>query len=174
MSLLFTFSGRCKKEDAAVSAERVAFLPISIEAMAQHQRFHDPHPSAYESTRWSGDSGQGTECASPSQHSRDLSPNYTSECGQEGERFLKPEAGDEDVQQVLPRHRHFLANTFVHKFLKQRVPGPFSQRALKLLEAVYDSIDHIILLLGFVALVTGGITYAGIFVGEVLLDHACI
>lgn len=164
MSLLFAFSGRCKKEDAAPSAERVAFLPISMEALAQHQRFHDPHPSAYENTRWSGDSGQGTECASP-----DLSPNYTSESGQEGERFFKPEAGDEeDVQQVLPRHRHFLAGTFVHEFWKQRVPGLFSQRALKLLEAVYDSIDHIILLLGFIALVTGGITYAGIFVGEVL------
>lgn len=175
MSLLFAFSGRCKKEDAAVSVERVAFLPISMEAMAQHQRFHDPHPSAYENTRWSGDSGQGTECASPSQHSRDLSPNYTSESGQEGEGFLKPEDGDEeDVQQVLPRYRHFLAGTFVHKFWKQRVPGPFSQRALKLLEAVCDSIDYIILLLGFIALVTGGITYAGIFVGEVLLDHLCI
>ncbi len=168
MSLLFTFSGRSNKGDDIVPGERAAFMPISVEAMAQHQQSY--HPRAYESTRWSGDSGQGTECASSAQHSRDLSPNHAFGSEEEGERFLKPEAGDEDqdVPQVLPQHRHFPGNIFLVKFLKHNVPGLFSQRAWKLLEAVYDGIDGIILILGFVALVTGAITYAGIFVGEVL------
>lgn len=168
MSLLFTFSGRSKQEDASVPSEGAVFMPISVEAMAQHQQFHDPR--AYESTRWSGDSGQGTECASPSQHSRDLSPNYTFGSEEEGERFLKPEAGneDQDVPQVLPPHRRFLGNTFILKLLQRKVPGLFSQRALKLLEVVYDGIDRIVLILAFIALVTGGITYAGIFVGQAL------
>ncbi len=168
MSLLFTFSGRSNKGDVTVPAERAASMPTSVAAMAQHQQFYDP--CAYESTRWSGDSGQGTECASPAQHSRDLSPNHAFGSEEEEERFLKPEAGDEDqdVGLVLPQHQRFPGNIFIFKFLKHKVPGLFSHRAWKLLEAVYDGIDGIILILGFIALATGGITYAGIFVGEVL------
>lgn len=175
MSLLFAFSGRSTKgdddddDDAAVPAERVAFLPISAEAMAQHQQLHNPN--GYKDIRWSRDSGQGTERASSSLHSRELSPSDAARSPQESRQYQKPKAeaedeGDED-QQGLPKRPGFPRSTFVHRFLKRRVPGLLSKRALKVLEGVYDGIDRTILILGFIALVTGGVTYAGIFVRRI-------
>lgn len=170
MSLLFSKSGRSKREDAVVPAERAAFLPISIEAMAQHQKIHGQH--GHQHFRSAGDSGQSTEFASSSQNSRDLSPIDAAPRRQEFERYQRPELEDEDDedQPQLPQRQGFPYSTFAHKFWKRRLPGLFSQRALKVLEAVYDGIDRAILLLGFIALVTGGVTYAGTFVSEARFD----
>jgi Domain of unknown function (DUF2427) len=175
MSLLFAFSGRSKNEDAVVPAERTAFIPMSIESMAQHQQLHDLQ--GYKDARWSGDSGQGTICASPSQHSRDLSPSDSAQGRQEEARYQKPEVedkdGDEDGEdeQELPQHPRFLRSTFLHKFLKRRLPSLFSQRALKVLESAYDGIDRAILILSFIALVTGAVTYAGVLVSATICDR---
>jgi Domain of unknown function (DUF2427) len=167
MSLLFAFSGRSEQEDTLVSVEEAAFSPISVEAMAQHQQLHNP--PRYKEVRWSGDSGQGTECASSSQHSPDLSPADEILRRQEFDVELeKPEREDEneESEQLLSQHKGLVRITFIHKFLKRQLPGLFSRRALKVLETVYDGVDRMILLLGFIALVTGGVTYAGIFVSK--------
>lgn len=170
MSLLSAFSGWSKKKDASVSDESAPFLPISIEAMAQQQQLHNQ--SGYKDVRWSRDSGQGTECASSSEHSRDLSVDDTAHRRQEHERYLGAEAGNEDDEDEkgLPKRQDFFHSTSMHKFLKRRIPGLFSQRASQLFEIVYDGIDRIILVLGFIALVTGGVTYAGIFVSKTASD----
>jgi Domain of unknown function (DUF2427) len=166
MSMLFAFSGRRKKEDTAAPAERAAFLPISVEAMAQHQQLHNPQ--GYKDIRWSRDSGQGTERASSSLQSRDMSPTDATrtreDYGRELHQKPEPEDDDNEDQEERPHRRSFLHNIFAHKFLERRVPVLFSQRTLKVLEAVYNGIDCIILVLGFIALVSGGVTYAGIFV----------
>ncbi len=145
-------------------AERAAFLPVSIEAMAQHQQLHDPN--GYRDIRWPRDSGQGTEYASSSEHSRDLSPTDAAQGRQKEEQYRKAGAGDDDDedQQELPSRQRFLDSRFAHGFVKRRLPGLFSQRALKVLEAVYDGIDRTIFIPGFIALATGGVTFAGIFV----------
>jgi hypothetical protein len=172
MSLLFAFSGRSKKEDTVVPAERTAFIPMSIESMAQHQQLHDLQ--GYKNVRWSGDSGQGTICASPSLHSRDLSPGDSAQGRQEKARCHKPEVEDEDGdedgedEQELPQHPRFLRSTFLHNFLKRRLPSLFSQRALKVLESVYNGIDRAVLILSFIALVTGAVTYAGVLVSATI------
>ena len=143
---------------------------MSIEAMAQHQQLHNPH--GYKDARWSGDSGQGTDCASSSQHSRNRSPidvaDRTQEYDDQYQQSEGKDADNEDSEDLreLKQHRGFLHRTFAHKFLKRRLPGLFSQRAVKALEVVHDGIDRIILVLGFIAMLTGGVTYAGIFVGE--------
>jgi Domain of unknown function (DUF2427) len=163
MTLLFAYSGRSRKDHTAAPEERASFLPISIENMAQHQQMHNQQ--GYKDIRWSRDSGQGTECASSSLHSRDLSPADAAQARERDQQYQKPEQEDDhEDQEQEPERRGFLRNTFAHKFLKRRPPILFSQRALRILELVYDGIDRTILVLGFISLVTGGVTYAGIFV----------
>ena len=165
MGLLLLYSGQSKKASGPAH-ERAAFLPISVESVAQHNQLHDA--TGYSNIRWSGDSGQGTERSS-SRTSRDISPT-------DPDRYTKPEAEEDDEDDDnVPRSRGLLCNTFVDKYLSQRIPGLQSHRLRKGLETVYEVIDRTILVLGFIALTTGGVTYAGIFVrrspgaGEV--DH---
>lgn len=158
MALLFLYSGR-SKHTSALARERAAFLPVTIESMAEHNQMHQA--AGYSSYRWSGDSGQGTERSS--YHSRDISPTDPS-------RYTKPEADEEDDDDddesdgVVPQGRGFLRSTFVDRYLSRRLPGLVSKRLQKGLETVYEIIDRTILVLGFIALTTGGVTYAGIFV----------
>ena len=167
MSLLFVFRGRSKNNVTTITAERAAFLPMSIEAMAQHQSLHSP--GGYKDIRWSEDSGQGTERASSSLHSRDLSP---SDAVWRQEEHAEPEADNDDQEkyQEIPQRKGLRWTSVVYKSLRQ-TSGMFSQRWLKVLEAVYDGVDRTILVLAFIALVTGGVTYAGIFVSHNLF-HA--
>ncbi len=156
MGLLFLYSGRIKTTSGAAH-ERAAFLPISIEAMSQHEQTHNA--AGYSANRWSGDSGQGTERTS-SEHSRDVSPTVPG-------RFIKPEAPkeeDDDEIEDVPRSGGWPRNTIVDKYLSKRLPGLASRRLTKGLEVLYEIIDRTILILGFIAILTGGVTYAGIFV----------
>jgi hypothetical protein len=160
MSLLFLYSGRTKTGSLR-SSEHAAFLPVSTENMMQHDM------SPYHDYRWSGDSGQGTERSS-SQTSRDISPT-------DPQRYVKPEPqpdDDDDDEEGLPmpmptpQRSSFFRVRVVDKFLSKRVPGLFSARLLKVIEAAYAVIDRTILVLGFIALTTGGVTYTGIFVSS--------
>jgi hypothetical protein len=155
MGLLFFYSGR-SKQSLAPAHERAAFLPVSIESMAQHNQMHQA--AGYPNYRWSGDSGQGTERSS-SHQSRDISPT-------DPIRYTKPEVEDDedDEDDSVPQGRGFLRNTFVDRYLSQRMPGLVSRRLQRGLEILYEIIDRTILVLGFIALSTGGVTYAGIFV----------
>jgi len=53
---------------------------------------------------------------------------------------------------------------FIDKYLSARVPNLLSAKVLRIFEVVYEIIDKTILILGFITLTTGGVTYAGIFV----------
>lgn len=164
LGLLFTFSAHGNKEaekdeaETTVPAEREAFLPISIEAMAEHHKLHGRQ--GYEDIRWSKDSGQGTERASSSLNSPDR---------EEYESYEKhrPEGDEEDdtdeVEHGLPQRQQHVRRS-LHQFIRRRLPCMLSVRTLKLSKAVYDAIDRIILILAFIALISGGVTYAGIMV----------
>ena len=154
MSLLCAYSGT--KQDP-LSGHQAAFLPVSIANMVQHNM------TPYSDHRWSGDSGQGTEYPS-----RDISPN-------ESHRYNKPEGDTEgesdnggDVAMPMPQAESPRASWFrikrVDSFLSRRVPGLLSREVRKVIELIYEIVDRTILILGFVALTTGGITYFGIMV----------
>src|SRR5271170_3425332 len=102
MALVFVYSGRFKKTQAPAS-ERAAFLPVSVEPMAQE------NVQPYTHYRWSGDSGQGTERSS-GQSSRDASPTDPSRCD-EYQRLAKleaePEDDDDDQDNGIPQSRGF-------------------------------------------------------------------
>jgi len=167
MSLLFVYAGRTKQTMAS-APERAAFLPVSVENMAQH----DMRP--YADYRWSGDSGQGTDRSSTLHSPRDNSPTDATR-RDTFEQFAKPEGEPEDDDEpavVLPKttaaggRTRLWGNNLLDKFLSARVPGLFSARLLRMIEFVSSGIDATILILGFIALTTGVVTYAGIFVSR--------
>lgn len=148
MSLLFVYAGRRKQADTN-SGERIAFLPASLQAI--NRPFHQH--------RWSGDSGQGTEPPSP-RSSRTLSPDRDYE-------YRKPEAeGTDDMEDVPiapPNQRpSWMKSMKFDRYLSARVPQIASDKTFQVAEVTYEVIDRTILVLGFVALTTGVITYAGI------------
>lgn len=155
MSLIFTYAGR---GDADVApSERAAFLPVSTDETASHQRMY-PSGALHE-YRWSGDSGQGTE------------PN---ESGPSSPTCVPPEYDDfEKPENYVPTKpvgpRSWLRNTVADRFLASRVPGMVSSRVLGILNVVYVIIDRIILPFGFIAIATGGVTYGGIMVSGLFL-----
>lgn len=163
MSLLFHYSGRGKRSEAA-SSERQAFLPVSVENMSHH------NTRLYANPRWSGDSGQGTE-ASSTLNSRDASPTNPDRRDPYDD-FEKPEPqpepedeDDESLSQKKPRIGWLRFNV-IDRYLASWVPNLLSAKILRIIEIVYQVIDRTILVLGFIALTTGGVTYAGMFVSS--------
>ncbi|KAK5957619.1 hypothetical protein OHC33_000806 [Knufia fluminis] len=150
MSLLFLYSGR-NKQESTNSSERAAFLPPSLQSMNRPYHKHS----------WSADSGQGTEPPSPTSSSRNLSPDRAYQFG-------KPEQEEpEDMEDVpiepMRRRPSWFKNTRFDKYLSTRVPRVASQKIIKVAEVAYEMIDRTILVLGFVALTSGIVTYSGIF-----------
>ncbi|OJJ08843.1 hypothetical protein ASPVEDRAFT_145055 [Aspergillus versicolor CBS 583.65] len=87
----------------------------------------------------------------------------------QGSQPLSPsiEAEAEDLEQADEKTsglRWWLFSFTVPRFLF-RVPGMVSNRALRLVNTVYNVIDRIILPFGFIAISTGAVTYGGIFHG---------
>lgn len=157
MTLIFTYAGRGQSEDAS-SHERGAFLPVSTDENVSPLQ---SYPSrAFHDYRWSGDSGQGTERASSSLHSRPMSPNCDS-TSDDYDGFEKPE---DQVRDKPSGGRRWLQGTVVDRFLSSRVPAMVSNRVLRGLNATHMVIERVILPLGFAAIATGGVTYGGIMV----------
>ena len=133
-----------------------AYFPVSMERMAEHQwaellRTPQPHRLSY-------DSGQGTErtsLQSPTSDSTQEAGNSNS-VGGDGE--------DDYEDQDKAEKRGFLRDSAVDRFLWRKLQGKLSSRAVRLLDLLYETVNRTILQLGFVALATGLVTYAGIFV----------
>lgn len=161
-SLLFSYSRRAKTLPST-TGERAAFLPVSTANMEQH------NGQPYSGYRWSGDSGQGTE-ASSTLNSRDGSPNdpHRRDAFDDFEK-PEPEPEDDDEESLpskAPQRSGWLPLGFIDKYLSARVPNLLSAKILRIIEIVYNVVDRLILVLGFIALATGGVTYTGIFVSS--------
>jgi hypothetical protein len=162
MSLLFLYSGRTKKTELT-SSETAAFLPMSAANMAQHN-----HVLSYHDYRWSADSGSPTSRSSATLNSpRDISPSNMYRLSKELER--DEDVDDEEglsmplptvIPETTPSHSRFRVK-FVDTFLSAKVPGLFSKRLIRAAEIGYEVVDRTILLLGYVALMTGVVTFAG-------------
>jgi hypothetical protein len=153
MGLIYAYAGRKNDE----------FIPVSAEAIAEHQRIHnleDRRPNLY---RFSNDSGQGTEPNTESLRSQSIS-------SQSSDHHL-PDVRREYEEEDDQEEKHGLMDgTKVDKFLSSRIPGMLSSRVLKILRFFYNAVNRIILILGFVALTTGGVTYGGFFVSRRLFN----
>jgi Domain of unknown function (DUF2427) len=137
--------------------ERAAFIPVSAAAMEQHQRMHSPQvPDMY---RLSNDSGQGTEPNTESLRSQSISSRDGDELPEA--RQMPEEEDNNDVEKQL-----LMRGSRVDKYLSKRIPGLLSSKVLRTFQFSYDVVDRLILILGFVALATGIITYGGLFVSH--------
>lgn len=136
--------------------EQAALIPVSAEAIAQHQPKFINRMS--EHCRYSHDSGHGTE----PQSSRSLS---TSSLHSEEDELLKPvetqrvnaDVGYQEKPRIIPLSR-------VNRILFC-MASVLSSRLLIVLIFFHDAVDRLIFLLGFIVIVSGIVVYAGVFVG---------
>lgn len=132
--------------EASMSHERQGFIPVSTEAMAEHQRL-----SGY---RLSNDSGQGTERNTESLHS-----NSSSE-----DRRRKEEVDDfedEDLEIAMPT-----AQPSRVRRLAEKAAAKVSNRVWRVLAFGYNFVDRTILIVGFIAYCLGIIAYGRFFEGH--------
>jgi len=149
-------SAYARRKGEGHRSERAAFIPVSTEAMAEHQRAHDLRLA--DTYRFSNDSGQGTEPNTESLRSQSISSSRSDD-HQLPDMSQEHEDADKEVEKqgLMDRNR-------VDRFLSKRVPGLLSSRVLRVFQFLYNAFDRLILILGFVALTTGIVAYSGIFV----------
>ncbi|KAF3059999.1 putative membrane protein C3B8.06 [Daldinia childiae] len=140
--------------------EEQAFIPVSTEAMAEHQRINDAlysHPY-----RHSNDSGQGTEPNTESLRSNSLSTVVGRESPIEmSDRRIHYD----DLEDVHFKPAEMLGSKKSNSFIT-RFTGKISTRAWKVLMFAYNFVDRTILILGYIALCTGIITFGRFFEGH--------
>ena len=168
MGLLFAYGANgqnSSNKHASAPHEREAFLPVSTTG-----------PEDQEQYRWSGDSGQGTERSSSSLQLQYASADRARQMPRHEETrpfAEKPDDDDDEDDETdvdsyrldsPPLRRGMFKNSAVDKFLTKRVPGLFSNRIIRGLRVLHIIIERTILMLGFIAIATGGVTYGGVFV----------
>ena len=143
------------KPQEARTEERVAFLPVSTEALAQHQS--TGYQDAY---RYSQDSGHFT--ASEPSRSQSFSSTHDQEEEEEEEQKLR-EYKDAQAEVDYTGKQGLLGNTKIQR-AASRISAKVSKRTMKVLNVIYTANDFIILPFGFIAIVTGTVVYGGVFV----------
>lgn len=156
MSLLFLYSGRRTPEKVKVS-ESTAFLPSSLHSINRSMHKY----------RWSTDSGAETHVNSPSgsaRSSRTLSPDRDYDY-QKAEMEEPEDMEDIPIEPAQEKPTWF-KNTKLDRYLSTRIPKMASSKVAGVAEVIYEIIDRTVLILSFVAIMTGIVTYAGIFRGN--------
>ncbi|KAI2602682.1 hypothetical protein GGR54DRAFT_644790 [Hypoxylon sp. NC1633] len=145
--------------------ERQAFIPVSTEAMAEHQRMNDALYS--QPYRHSNDSGQGTEPNTASLRSNSVSTAVGQEPPIElSDRQVQYENEDEDEDVDVHFKPAEMLPSKSASSLISRLSGKISRRSWKVILYAYNFIDRTILILGYIALCTGIITFARFFEGH--------
>lgn len=156
-------SGRSK-----MSAERQGFIPVSTEAMAEHLRLNESRVSGH--FRRSNDSGQGTEPNTESLRSHSVSTNED-EIESPLHEARKEYADDDDYLDVdLEADVPAVSRGGAVQAFAKKVGGLISSRAWKFLVFGYNFVDRTSLILGFIALCTGIITYGRFFEGRAIFN----
>ncbi|KAK3984955.1 hypothetical protein QBC44DRAFT_336060 [Cladorrhinum sp. PSN332] len=142
-------------------AGREGFVPVSTEAMAEHEsKYGERGPYG----RFSNDSGQGTELGTESLRSHSLSSPPLSptvvDRHYKDEGDMGEEEGEDEEASMFVGRKAGRAHKVVAK-----VAGKISDRFWKVLLFWYGFVDRTILILGFVTFCTGIITYGRFFEG---------
>ncbi|KAI0150649.1 hypothetical protein GGR57DRAFT_189846 [Xylariaceae sp. FL1272] len=145
--------------------EEQAFIPISTEAMAEHHRAHrNVFSSPY---RQSNDSGQGTERNTESLRSNSVSTMVGQESPMESEvRRIHYHDEDEENTAFKVFRRGESWSSIAPQSLLFKSFGKVSGSTWRVVMFFYNIVDRTILILGYVALCTGLITYARFFEGH--------
>ncbi|KAB5533595.1 hypothetical protein GE09DRAFT_1040141 [Coniochaeta sp. 2T2.1] len=152
----------------ALSREQQAFMPVSSEAMEEHDNQFNLVPKFF---RHSDDSGHWTEPGSDSLHGRNHSISSSGASSppirDAGKEYVEDEDIDLDDHDPLP-----VANGKVGAARKiaAKVAAKVSSRAWKVLIFGYNFVDRTVLILGFIALTTGIIAYGRLFEGRAIFN----
>jgi len=139
--------------------ERQGFIPVSTEAMAEHESRYSPGPYG----RFSQDSGQGTEPKTESLRSHSLSSGADSPVRDAHPDYRHDDDADEDLEAHMPIM--FSKSTKAHSVVA-KLAGKISDRFWKVLLFTYNFVDRTILILGFIAFCTGIIAFGRFFEGH--------
>lgn len=142
------------------SSKANEYTPVSTEAIVEHQRIHDI--GIADIYRLSNDSGQGTEPNTESLRSPSISSASNN---------IPLNTWEQSEEETGVEEKHGIYGTRVDYFPVKRTPGLVSSRVLLTLQFLYDTLDRLILILGFVAITTGIVTYGGLFVGFIPPDN---
>ncbi|KAI9888697.1 MAG: hypothetical protein M1814_006507 [Vezdaea aestivalis] len=139
-------------------AERQHFIPVSTEALAEHDWVDEEGKAC--PNRYSYDSGQGTDRASSSLQNHSLSPTEEQSQTQFTRKvtFASPISDPYVIENPVQICR-------IDAFLARRLPM-MSYRILAVIHFSTEAINRLMLPLGFVALTTGIVAYSGIFMGS--------
>ncbi|OLN87664.1 putative membrane protein C3B8.06 [Colletotrichum chlorophyti] len=142
------------------------FIPVSTAAMAEHHRLNESRFTP--GYRFSNDSGHGTEpCTEPSRsHSSSSSSNGASPRTSDAYRKEYVEDDDDDLEHGLPMPMPSTADGAISNSILAKIANRISSRVWKGLLFVYNLVDRVILVLGFVALCLGIVAYGRFFEGN--------
>jgi hypothetical protein len=153
MALIQTYMRR----DQVDSFDDEATHPLNAENMAQYQRVKEevlPNPS-----RWSNDSGQGTERNSASLYGHSRSPSVESEDQQfpgPTRKYTHDDLDDlEDVSLEKPK-------SSLDSFFSRNVARFVAGRTAKIIHILYVIFERTMVIQGFVAITSGTVVYGGI------------
>ena len=129
---------------------------LSVNTATKYVLRQDLHNT--EDYRYSRDSGQGTEPSSP----RTSSPMSSQNLGNDHSPSLYDHFHTD--KKATSQEKYGLLSTRVaNRFFVRKIQWT---RGIKYTSWIYKVIDRTILILGFIAFLTGGVTYGGIFVGS--------
>jgi hypothetical protein len=132
---------------------------ISVANMTRYQRLQTEQEP--QGPRWSGDSGQGSERNSYSLFGSG-SPGTENTEGRQLDEAL-PAYQNVDLEEE-PEKRNLLRNTRLDRFLSRNFHRVAFGKTLKISRIFYTAIERLIILMGWIALMTGVVTFGGIFV----------
>ncbi|KAH7085377.1 integral membrane protein [Paraphoma chrysanthemicola] len=155
MALIQLYTGR----SGARSMGNEAAQPMTAANMARYQRVHDELPDP---SRYSNDSGQGTERNSSSLFGHSRSPSVESENQQFTGTTRSYTQDDNDSFDDSLEKRGFLRNTSVDRFFSRSVARFAVGRTLKAIRFFYVVFERTILIQGLVAIASGTVVYGGI------------
>jgi hypothetical protein len=146
-------------QNQAHAANDEASQPMTVANMTHYRRVHDELPDP---SRYSNDSGQGTERNSASLFGHSRSPSVESEDQQFAGSTRGYEQDDDDSLDDVTEKRGFLRNTSIDKFFSQHAARFAVGRTLKAIRFLHVVIERTILVQGLVAIATGTVVYGGI------------
>ena len=143
--------------------EQSAFLPISTQALAQDHATY----SSLDEYRYSRDSGHYT--ASEASLSQSV-PSMQDQENEEQQKFLEYQQPCAETSAKYTNKQAFLGNTKARR-AAICIATVISRRTMRALTIIYNAIDCVSLLLGFVAVVSGLVVYGGVFVSHEPSDY---
>jgi hypothetical protein len=160
MALIQIYAGRPQSNDDDAQQMTVA-------NMARYQRVHEELPDL---SRYSNDSGQGTERNSESLFGHSRSPSVESENQQFSEPTRRYTQEEEEPFDEVSEKRSFLGNVSVDKFFSRHVARFAVGRTLNAIRFFYVACERTLLIQGLVAIANGTIIYGGIGRGDAVFN----